>query len=340
MNTVSIIVPVYNAQKYIRACLNSILKQTCPDYEVILVDDGSSDASGRICDHYAGRDERITVFHRENKGVSAARNFGLAHATGKYILFADADDTMDPYMLEGCVRLAQDNEADLVICSFHYHMADDEMVENSLGTEVCVTGEELFEHWFCTLMEKEILNPPWNKLIKKALLEEHHIRFHEKFSICEDMAFSIQTIAASKRTVLTGRMYYNYYLKSSGTLVYKFHENYFEALTNYYKAALEYCGKFRDNSGQLRALNTLYVNLATMHLKQICTRARWNRRTKYAKMKKIKNNPWFLSAVKSANPDTKKKLVCFLLLTGQYPLIYILYRVKNEMTTYKPRKIE
>lgn len=331
MNTVSIIVPIYNAQKYIKACLNSILRQTYRDFELFLVDDGSRDASGRICDHYAKKDKRITVYHRENAGVSAARNFGLAHATGKYILFVDADDTIEPDMLAGCVQLAEKNGAELVICSFRYYMTDDDnrMVENSLENEVCVTEKELFDHWFSTLAEKEILNPPWNKLIRKDLLDANHIRFHEEFSICEDMMFSVEILDACKKMVLTGSMYYNYYIKSTGTLVFKFHENYFEALTKFYEAACKYCKKFEKNSEQLQIVNSLYVNLTIMFLKQICIKSNWNRKTRNLKMNDIRKNEEFLNALKRISLNRKKKLICYFLKRGKFYLIYVLYVLKN-----------
>ena len=330
METVSIIIPIYNAQKYIETCLDSVIKQTYQHFEVVLVDDGSKDASGVICDNYAKNDRRITVYHRENSGVSAARNFGLEHAKGKYILFVDADDAMESDMLEGCVLLAESYKAELVICSFRYHMMDDNrVVENSLGSDFCETAKELFDHWFTVLVEKEILNPPWNKFVRKDLLDKNQIRFHEKFSICEDMAFSIQILAASKKTVLTGKMYYNYYLKSSGTLVYKFHENYFEALTNFYDSAYQYCKKFNNNSKQIRCLNTRYVNLIIMFLKQICTKSHWDKEERYEKMRKIGSNERFLRSLKSTSLNSKKRLVCFFLQTGQFYLIHLLYKLKS-----------
>ena len=331
MDTVSIIVPIYNAGKYISACLDSILKQTYKHFEVILVDDGSSDTSARICDFYKRKDCRITVYHRKNAGVSASRNFGLAKATGKYIAFVDADDTIEPNMLEGYIRLAQKYEADLVISSFRYYMTDDNdrMVENSLGVEFCETEKELFDQWFATLIEKEILNPPWNKFIKKELLDTNQIQFNEIFSICEDMAFSVQILASSKKTVLTGEMYYNYYIKSFGTLVFRFHENYFEALSYFYESAYAYCKKYSNNSKQLRCLNTLYINLTLMFLKKICINPHWDKVEKYKRMRAINNSKKFLFAIKTASLNRRRKLICFLLQKGHYFLIQILYLLKS-----------
>ncbi len=330
METVSIIIPVFNAESYIELCLDSVLVQTYKKLQVILVDDGSSDASGEICDNYRRKDPRITVYHRANSGVSATRNFGFDRSTGEYILFLDADDSIEPDMIEGCVQLAKSHQADVVVCSFRYYMIDDNhIIENSLESDFCGSAEEIFHDWFNVLVEKEILNPPWNKLIRRDLLISNNIRFDQRFSICEDMAFSIQTIAASRKTVLTRNMYYNYYLKNSGTLVFRFHENYFEALTNFYEITLRYCQSFDDHKTQLKCLNTLYVNLCIMYFKQICTKSNWSKSYQYKKLKEIALYHRFLDALKTAEISYKKKFVCIFLRIRQYSVIHFLYKMTS-----------
>jgi hypothetical protein len=185
------------------------------------------------------------------------------------------------------------------------------------------------------LTEKEILNPPWNKLIRKDLLDANHIRFHEEFSICEDMIFSVEILDACKKIVLTGSMYYNYYIKSTGTLVFKFHENYFEALTKFYEIANQYCKKFKENSEQLKIVNTLYVNLTIMFLKQICTKSNWDKKTRNSKMNDIRKNEDFLNALKSISLYRKKRLICYFLKKGKFYLIYVLYVLKNIKVSIK-----
>lgn len=325
METVSIIIPIFNAEKYLESCLDSVLKQTYHYLEIILIDDGSSDASCAICDDYIRKDPRITVYHRENAGVSASRNFGLEHAKGKYVLFADADDTIEPDMIKGCIQLADSYKAELVICSFRY-MEGSRIVENSLGSEFCGSESELFDHWYITLVKKNILNPPWNKFIRKDLLDAYQIRFPEKYSIFEDMIFSMKVLAASKKTVLSGQMYYNYYKKLSGSLASMFHQNYIEALNYFYDSGYEYCNRFTNNSKQLKSLNTQYVNLTFRHLNQLCTKCQWNRRARYIEINKIRSNERFLLALKSTSLSSRKKLIIFLLQTGQFYIMHILYR--------------
>ena len=118
MAQVSIIVPVYQVEKYLRQCIDSILAQTFTDLELILVDDGSKDQSGQICEEYSERDSRICVIHTENRGAAAARNAGLARASGPYIAFVDSDDYLSENMLQRMCDVSQNSKCDLVICNF------------------------------------------------------------------------------------------------------------------------------------------------------------------------------------------------------------------------------
>ena len=116
--SVSIIVPVYKAEAYLHHCLDSILAQTFTDWELLLVDDGSPDRSGVICDEYAAKDDRIIVFHKENGGVSSARQKGQDEAQGEYTIHADPDDWVEPTMLEELYKKAKADDADMVICDY------------------------------------------------------------------------------------------------------------------------------------------------------------------------------------------------------------------------------
>ena len=120
MPELSIIVPVYKVEKYLPKCLDSILAQTFTDFELILIDDGSPDRCGDICDEYAAKDDRLIVIHQENKGVSAARNAGLDIARGEYIGFVDSDDWIEPEMYETMLATAKESEAEIVACGANH----------------------------------------------------------------------------------------------------------------------------------------------------------------------------------------------------------------------------
>ena len=215
--TVSIIVPVYNAQNTLQRCIDSILKQTHRNFELFLIDDGSKDASGTICDAYAAKDSRITVFHEENRGVSAARNTALDHACGEYLQFLDSDDWITPDATQRLVQAAEEHGADMVISDF-YRVVDDRVsIKGDIDEDIVLDREQFASH----MME----NPAdfyygvlWNKLYRRAIVEEHHLRMNPSISWCEDFLFNLEYIRYAERFyALRAPLYY--YVKTKGSLV-------------------------------------------------------------------------------------------------------------------------
>lgn len=123
---VSVIVPIYKAESYLYKCIDSLLTQTLADIEILLIDDGSPDGSGMICDEYARKDSRVKVFHKSNGGVASARQCGLDHACGEYVIHADPDDWVESDMLQSLYEKAVEEDADMVICDFYYEIDETE----------------------------------------------------------------------------------------------------------------------------------------------------------------------------------------------------------------------
>ena len=177
MAEVSIIVPVYQVEKYIRQCVDSILAQTFTDFELILVDDGSKDRSGQICDEYAAMDRRVKVIHKENGGLSDARNRGMDQAAGNYFMFIDSDDYIAPTMLECLYKNILIEDADLAICNFLYLFENDRKKDfsTSMKSEVLCAKEIFYNR------KNErcygIWTVAWNKLYKKETFGEVRFRF-------------------------------------------------------------------------------------------------------------------------------------------------------------------
>ena len=164
---VSVVVPVYGVEQYLSQCIESIINQTYRDIEIILVDDGSPDNCDIICDEYAKKDKRIKVFHKKNGGLSDARNFGIARASGEYIGFVDADDWIEPKMYELLVNSAIDNKADIVYCGTYLEYSQRTVIRRPLGK--CFTDNvELCK----ALIKDEIGTPVWNKLYRKHIFTD------------------------------------------------------------------------------------------------------------------------------------------------------------------------
>lgn len=161
---ISVIVPIYNVQKYLPQCLDSIINQTFWDLEIILVDDGSLDGCGKICDEYAQKDKRIKVYHKENGGLSSARNYGIARANGEYLGFVDGDDWIEPDMFKTLVNLIEDKKADLAICRFWYEYPERSSINESV-IDKCFDNEK---DLLMALIKGSVGNVIWNKLYRKS----------------------------------------------------------------------------------------------------------------------------------------------------------------------------
>ena len=188
MAEVSVIVPVYQVEQYIAQCIESVLNQTFQDFELILIDDGSKDKSGEICDSYAEKDDRIHVIHTENQGAASARNIGLDHASGKYITFLDGDDYLAENMIARLYEEIQYSEYDMVVCDFLNLLPDEK--ENFIVhlQEKTVSGREVLEH-LKNERNHGLWTIVWNKIYKSEVLE--NLRFPDG-KYFEDEFFSNQ----------------------------------------------------------------------------------------------------------------------------------------------------
>lgn len=212
MKCISVIIPVYNVEKHLNKCLDSVLNQTVNIFEIILVDDGSTDSSGEICDKYASQHKNIKVIHKSNKGVSAARNDGLKIATGELISFIDADDQLEDDMYELLVGLICNYQADIAHCGYK-RMAEDETVLNEcFGTHRIV--EQKSEQAIENMLSGQLFNCGlWNKLYRKSIIG--NIRFDNELKNNEDVLFNFQVFQKAKKIVFADETKYLYYEHSS-----------------------------------------------------------------------------------------------------------------------------
>ena len=216
MPEVSIIVPIYNAEKSVARCIDSILSQEYTDFELILCDDGSTDKSGQIIDEYREKDERIRVLHKENTGVSDTRNQGIAVAKGKYIQFLDADDWITVDATKLLVRTMKEGGCDLVISDFYRVIGDRISHKGDIDADGILTQEEFAEYM--------MVNPAdfyygvlWNKLYKREIIEKYHLKMDESVSWCEDFLFNLEYLLHTKRIAALQVPIY-YYMKTEGSL--------------------------------------------------------------------------------------------------------------------------
>ena len=243
---VSIVVPIYNAENYLRRCVDSILNQEYTDFELLLVNDGSTDASGDICEEYGDQDPRVIVIQKENTGVSDSRNRALDRARGKYLQFLDSDDWITPDATRLFVRAAEEYGCDMVISDFYRVVGERLSPKGDIEEEGVLTREEFAAH----MME----NPAdfyygvlWNKLYRRDIVEEHNLRMDTDINWCEDFMFNLEYIRYAKVFYALHAPIY-YYVKRKGSLAsqginisktVKMKLNVFEYYNNFYKHVLE-----------------------------------------------------------------------------------------------------
>ena len=176
---ISVIVPVYNCEKYIHRCIDSILSQSFTDFELLLINDGSTDSSGVICDEYSQKDNRVRVFHKTNGGVSSARNLGLDESRGEYVTFVDSDD----YILEDFFSLAYKLNTDLFVGSFVYN---GEIVSlDEFDSDNLLEDTSLIEYFIRSMH----IHSVWGKFFKLLSITNNNLRFDETLITCEDTLF-------------------------------------------------------------------------------------------------------------------------------------------------------
>lgn len=237
MPAISIIVPIYKVEKYVKKCLQSLATQTLQDIEIILVDDGSPDSCGDICDKYANLYNTIRVIHQENKGVSVARNVGMAIAKGKWISFVDGDDWVEIDMFEKILTLAENHDCDICIGA-HFvereHRRDSNRF-NGLDGYILTDKDKyaLFTKSFSALSKTSIgfdIGMPWARLYRKSFIDENNVTFVPNLSRSQDYIFNLYAFQLASKIILIDLPLYHYRVFSD-SVGNRYNPNFFD-ITN------------------------------------------------------------------------------------------------------------
>lgn len=249
---ISIIVPVYNASKYLRECIESILVQSYHNFELILVDDGSKDNSLEICQSYIARDSRIIVFHQENAGVSAARNAGLSLARGEYFCFVDSDDSVEPDMIEKLYNSIIKANADLSICGFKNISSKGVTTKQAVKEEII--GEVEIAHFVVEHYLEWLVSSPCGKMYKN--IQYPTKKFDVNISLGEDLKFNVQYFEHIEKIVIIEDCLYRY-MDAEGSLTKTYRNGNYEAICNIYETTIQY---LQRTNGSIDVFNLKKVN--------------------------------------------------------------------------------
>lgn len=321
---VSIIVPVYNTKiKYLDRCISSLIRQSDPDIEILLIDDGSKEDAAVFCDRYSGQDERIAVYHKKNGGVSSARNLGIEKARGEYIAFVDSDDWVDPEFIALLVRAIECSEADIAIVDIAYEYGEE---EEKTGAGCGVQMMELApqELWTQLLHSSRIGGFLWNKLFKKALILQS---LDERLYYSEDFVFTAEYAENIQKAVFVDKKAYHYRQgqgNASSDLTYN--DRIFSLLLSYSRLEALYR---RNAPGEFLAVKRNRLKIAL------------NLRARY-KLNKVSNEEQYAQIKTIIHNDMKKVLFSDqigslskinILLTWLFPVLS--FKIKSRLLRRK-----
>lgn len=240
---VSIIVPVYNVENHIHKCLNSLLHQTYNNYEILLVNDGSTDKSGIICDDYQRSFSNIKVFHLDNNGVSSARNFGIEQCDGEFIQFVDSDDFVTENYIKNMIDYIKPN-TDIVIGGINVYTKNQmkyslisQLKTNKSGNYYKNNLGDVFDN----LLDNAYINYCYGKLYRKSVLIKNKIRFKENMSLGEDTIFVLDVLRVSENIYICESAHYNYLIHGYSSLTYKYRQDKFNILNDLIKVIHSFC---------------------------------------------------------------------------------------------------
>ncbi|MCJ0929630.1 glycosyltransferase [Virgibacillus halodenitrificans] len=324
---VSIIVPVYNAEKKLEDCLDSILQQSYQELEIILVNDGSTDESGKICDSYATAYKHIQVIHQPNSGPSAARNRGIHAATGKYVQFVDADDKVHHVMTEKLVTAAT---GDLVICGYQSlsPYGQTEYLPSLTGN---YTFEKFQQH--IGLLFKEIILPsPCNKLYRLENMRKHNITFNEGFTMGEDLLFNLDYIGTCSTIDILPEGLYKYCIHQEHSLTSSYQANFWQQQKHLLEQVSLFLEKHQCNDGA----NYYYMEQISLQSMINSLDHLFHNQNHLNPMEKIKEMKSLLREIvldqnlyyKASLQD---QLVRMLVRKQRILSLYLLFQVKNKL---------
>lgn len=340
---ISVIVPVFNTEKYLERCILSITNQTYSNLEIILINDGSTDRSLEICNTYAINDNRITVIDKSNEGVSRARNTGLELSKGEYIAFVDSDDWIESDMFENMMKTIENTESEVCICNYYQDSQKKFLNINKklLNTDEIV--ENLIKNMIGPLpvgsknVNKSIMGTSCRYLIKRSMLEENNIKFSNEISLSEDLIFCIQFLFSTSSLSINPGAYYHYE-SISNSATRKFKPNFRQQNLLVYEKIKNIC---YENYGRHieQNLDSMHIEMSISEIvNQVHADNPVNIINKIKNIKDICTSSKFiniLNKVTTGDLEISRHILFTLVRLKQYWLIYFLYKFLLEINQPK-----
>ncbi|RLL42756.1 glycosyltransferase [Oceanobacillus piezotolerans] len=337
---ISIIVPIYNVEAYLKRCLESLLSQEIEDIEIIAVNDGSTDKSGEILNNYSHKDKRIKVINQQNNGVSAARNAGIRNAAGEFIGFVDPDDWVDGNMYEEMYRLAIEEDADIVMCSYKSEFENSSKEKDFHHPKKTIyQGLDVREKMLRRLIgpiKEEVANPElldawgtvWSKIYKAELIKKNELRFMDLKTIGtnEDTFFNIKALYHTEKFIFLNTPYYHYWRGNENSITTKYKPDLIDKYSNLYQLIYDFIEEKKLGIEYHTALKNR-ISLTTLGLgfNEICKDNTSSIPSKVKNIKGILTNKSIQNAIHEFE---------FKYLAIHWKLFYICVKTKRALAVY------
>lgn len=261
MSKVSVIVPIYNSEKVLSRCIESILNQSYKNLEIILINDGSVDRSIEIMREYQKLDSRIKIIDNKNNGVSETRNIGIRNASGDYIQFVDSDDYIELNMIEETLKVMSRENADLVMTGLFLDIEGQNSVDAIIQTfeeKICIDKKEIAREVLKRL-NGTYVNSPVNKLYKRCIIEENNINMDKNIDLGEDLIFNLEYLKFCNSVIFAKESYYHYCMKVEDNLTFKYRSEKLRLMEILYKKCDEYFKESNLDELEIRVLNSMFI---------------------------------------------------------------------------------
>lgn len=330
---ISIIVPVYNVQQYLSKCIESILNQTMKNFELILINDGSNDKSPEICDKYSLKDSRIEVIHKENEGVSIARNTGINISKGKYIVFADSDDYVDENWCYEMYKAIINNNKNMIMTGITiYNTRSNNNIINKLNLISDINISRIKKKDFFILYKKQLINSPCNKIYITKIIKDNNVRFKENLRLGEDLLFNLEYLKfMDEDIIILNKSLYNYILTDKESLDNKYYEHLFEIYNKLYSELYAYMVLFNTDIKKYEV--SFYSSYLSMLMRVLHnTFNKENKTSFFHKINlnsKILRSKEFRMCIEKFNRNDCNKIHLLILSSGNYYLEYVYDKLAN-----------
>lgn len=323
---VSIIAPVYGVEKYIPRAVESLFAQTLTEWELFLVDDGSKDNSGKVCDEYAKKDDRIIVIHKENGGAPSARNVAIDQAKGKYMFFMDPDDWAEPHMLEDLVKVAEADDAQLVVTGFFidtYYSDTDKFQQEQFVEEHHFKSQKEFRDFAYKMFDASLLYAPWNKLVRADYILENKLYFPNTF--WDDLPWNLSVVRDVERVSVISNKYYHFIRQRAESEGAKYRDNMYEKREEEQDWMEELYRYWGIDTPEIREfLDRRYIERIVGCIENVTNKnCTMNKFKKLLQIRKMINSPRAKAAVRNAEPNSYYMKV--ILFPIKYRLVMLTY---------------